>query len=151
MRGTLATVSALLGLFLGSGAAGLGLARLFAPGSWIAEVVSFFALPVAFAAGLQAWYGLALLGLVPRLVELLVSRSRPGSSVATGPRRLAGSIVFLPLSSGAGFLAGLVVGLTSPTSSLWLVLLAYWLLGTGHGLLAWRLARGGVLVPPETI
>jgi hypothetical protein len=57
----------------------------------------------------------------------------------------------LPLSSAAGALAGIVTGMMSSTASVWLVVLAYWLAGTAHGLLAWRLARGGALLPPESI
>jgi hypothetical protein len=119
-----ATISALLGLFLGGAAAGVGLAGTLASDSWLAETVSFFALPVAFAAGLQAWYGLALLSLVARLLRWLSGSSPPpagGRRVSPG---LSGSLVFLPLSSGAG---------------------------AGAGLLAWRLARRGVLLPPESI
>lgn len=148
--GSLPTIGALLGLFLGGAAVGVGLARLFAPDSWPAEMVSFFALPVAFAAGLQAWYGLALLGLMARLLRRPGPGARPATVAAPTPRQLSGSFVFLPLSSGAGALAGLLVGLMSPTSRLWLVLLVYWLVGTLHGLLAWRLARKGVLLPPES-
>ena len=148
----LAVISAFLGLFLGGAAVFVGLARTLAPDSWVAEIVSFFALPVAFAAGLQVWYGLALFSLIPRLL-----RWRSGSNPTTGgirqvgPRQLPGSFVFLPLSSGAGVIAGLVVGLVSPTHSAWFILLAYGLVGTVHGLLGWRLARGGVLLPPESI
>ena len=151
-RGAGALIGALLMLFPGGAAAGLGLARLLAAGSWVAEVVSFFALPVAFAAGLQAWYGLALLGVIPRLVEWARgSGARHRGASRDRQRPLPGSIVFLPLSSGAGMLAGIAAGLVSRTHSFWLVLLVYWLVGTVHGLAAWRLARQGVLIPPESI
>ena len=53
--GTLAVIAAFVGLFLGGAALGGALAEAFAPGSWIASVAGFFALPLAFAAGLQAW------------------------------------------------------------------------------------------------
>ncbi len=66
-------------------------------------------------------------------------------------RQIPGTFVFLPLSSAAGALAGVVTGMVSSTASVWLVVLAYWLAGTAHGLLAWRLARGGALLPPESI
>jgi hypothetical protein len=149
--GLVTSISALLSLFLGGAAAGIGLAGILAPGSWLAEIVSFFALPVAFAAGLQAWYGLALFSLIPRLFRWVSgSSSRPAGDQAER-RRLPGSLVFLPLSSGAGALAGIVVGLVSPTHPIWVIVLVYWLVGTAHGLLAWRLARGGVLLPPESI
>jgi hypothetical protein len=51
----------------------------------------------------------------------------------------------------AGLVSGLVVGIMSPTHPAWLVALLYWLVGTGHGALAWRLARMGVLIPPESV
>jgi hypothetical protein len=150
---TVAIISALLGLFLGGAAAGIGLARALAPDSWVAETVSFFALPVAFATGLQAWYGLALFSLIPRVLRWWLSGSHasPAGVRQTRPVQLPGSFVFLPLSSGAGTVAGLVVGLVSSTYPLWFIVLVYWLVGTLHGLLAWRLARGGVLLPPESI
>ena len=147
---SLPTIGALLGLFLGGAAIGVGLARFFAPHSWLADLVSFFALPVAFTAGLQAWYGLALLGLMFRLLRRPVSGVHPATVPSPSPRQPSGSFVFLPLSSGTGALAGLLVGLMSPTSRLWLVLLVYWLVGTVYGLLAWRLAQKGVLLPPES-
>jgi hypothetical protein len=148
---TLALVSALVGLFLGGAAAGSGLARALAPDSWIAETVSFFALPVAFAVGLQAWYGLALVSLIPRVLRLLSSsHPLPARVRKARPAQLPGSFLFLPLSSGAGTVAGVVVGLLSSTYPVWFIVLVYWLVGTVHGLLAWRLARGGILVPPES-
>ena len=144
-------IAALLGLFLGGGAAGIALAKTLVPGSWLAEAVSFFALPVAFAAGLQAWYGLALLSLVPRLVGWLRGRGtgRPPRPLGGTPQ-LPGSFVFLPLSSGIGGVVGLVVGLMSSTHPAWQVALWYWLVGTLHGVLAWRLARSGALLLPES-
>jgi hypothetical protein len=112
--------------------------------------VSFFALPLAFAAGLQLWYGLALFSLVPRLVRMLLW---PGGaapvSTSSPTAALAGSWVFLPMSSGLGAVAGLVVGLASPNQPLWVVFPVYWFVGTLHGVLAWRLARAGILMPPE--
>lgn len=79
----------------------------------------------------------------------------PGSWVAAvagfSAPGIPGSLVFLPLGSVAGAAAGMVVGLASSTHPAWLVALVYWLVGTGHGALAWRLARRGVLMPPESI
>jgi hypothetical protein len=142
---------AIIALFLGGAAVGGTLAGAFAPGSWISEVVGFFALPLAFAAGLQAWYGLALLRLIPRVLGSLrglrpqAARSRAGASAS-----IPGSFVFVPLSSVAGAIAGIVVGLASPTHPAWLVALVCWIVGTGYGALAWGLARGGFLTPPES-
>jgi hypothetical protein len=144
--------AALLGLFLGGAGAGLGLAMALAPDSWFAETGSFFALPMAFAAGLQLWYGLALFSLIPRLFRWVSNwNSPPTEGRPAAGQGLPGSFVFLPLSSAAGALAGVVAGLVSSTSPVWFVVLAYWLVGTVHGLLAWRLARAGVLLPPESV
>jgi hypothetical protein len=148
VKGALPMVVALLVLFLGAGVAGLWLAGTFAPGSFIAEAASMFALPVAFAISLQAWYGLALFGAFARL---LWHRGRPPRPTSTANRRLSGSIVFLPVSSIIGAVTGLLVGLLSSTHPAWLVALVYWIVGTVHGAAAWRLARSGVLVPPESI
>jgi hypothetical protein len=101
---------ALVALFPGSAAAGVWLAQVLAPGSRLAEVAGFFALPVAFAFSMQAWYGLALFGLIAQAVRWLVSGTRPRGDIAAP---LRGSIVFLPISSAIGGLAGLVVGLLS--------------------------------------
>jgi hypothetical protein len=138
------------GLFLGGAATGLGLARVLAPGSWWAEAVSVFAFPVAFAVSLQAWFGLALLSLIPRLIGFVVAgdarRPRP-----LAPAPIPGAIVFVPVASGIGAVAGLLAGWLSTTTSAWVVAPVYWVIGTLYGLLAWRLARAGFLMPPESI
>ena len=145
----LATIAAFAGLFFGGGAVGDWLARTLAPGSWVAEAVSVFALPLAFAMGLQAWYGLALLGLVPHLVRLVL---RPGTPARMKrPVSLPGAWVFLPLSVSFGAIAGVVAGLASPTHPVWIVAPIYLSVGTVHGVVAWRLARRGILMPPETV
>lgn len=150
-RAPLAIITAFLGLFLGGAAAGGALAGVFAPGAWIAEVVGFFALPLAFAAGLQAWYGLALLSLIPRFLEYIRGSSSRAVRTRQGSQSgIPGSLVFLPLSSVAGAAAGIVVGLASSTRPAWLVALAFWIVGTGHGALASHLAHRGFLIPPES-
>ncbi|HUF35999.1 MAG TPA: hypothetical protein VMN37_08615 [Gemmatimonadales bacterium] len=108
---------------------------------------------MAFAVGLQAWYGLALLGLVAQLFRGRRQRrgSIAGPAGPSGAPGLFGSWVFLPLSSGAGAAAGVVAGLASPTQPAWFVALAYWLVGSLHGLVAWRLARRGYMQLPETV
>jgi hypothetical protein len=147
----LVMILALLALFPGAAAVGVGLARWLAPGSWVADAVSFFALPIAFAAGLQMWYGLALFGALVQLVGRWRVGAVPVRDHAVARPPLPGSAVFLPLSSGAGAFAGLVAGLVSSTQRAWLVMLVYWLVGTLHGVVAWRLARSGVLMPPESV
>jgi hypothetical protein len=145
-RPTALVLLSYLALFLGAGVLGGFLARGLAPGSWPAEVVGFFALPVAFAIGLQLWFGLALLSVIPRLLGRGRGR-RPASPVAGLP----GGFVFLPLSSLGGALAGLATGMLSRTQPFWWVALLWWGTGTLHGLLAWRLARTGYLLPPESL
>jgi hypothetical protein len=146
--GAAAVAMAFLTLFLGGAAVGLWLADALAPGSWLANIVSFFALPLAFAISLQAWYGLALLTLISRLLLRRPNRlARPSAPAHTG---LDGSWLFVPIGSAFGALAGLVSGLASPTQSLWLVAAVYWLVGTLYGVTGWRLARRGYLFPPET-
>jgi hypothetical protein len=149
-RSPLGVVAAFFGLFIGGAVVGVWLARVLAPGSWWAEALSGFALPVAFAMGLQAWYGLALLGVALRLLSLLfrgnVSEGRPPANP-----RIPGAFVFLPIASGIGAVVGLLVGLLSASHSVWVVTPIYWAVGTLHGLLAWRLARSGFLMPPESL
>lgn len=138
---------ALAVLFLGSGGLGLLLAGIFAPGSWLASVVGLFALPVAFALSMQWWFGLALLGAVVRLVRR--GGARPGPQARTEP--LPGSFIFLPVSATMGLAAGMVIGFLSPTHSIGVVTGLYWAIGIVHGAAGWRLARAGVLMPPESI
>ena len=150
-RGALPLILALLVLFLGGGVIGVALARTFAPGSFLAEAVSLFALPVAFAFGLKAWFGLALAGAAIRVIGMRRRDNVQGQTPRRETRPLTGSFVFFPLSSGAGALAGIVVAILSTPGSGWLAWLTYWTVGTLHGLVSWRLARAGVLMPPESV
>lgn len=144
MNNALPMVVALAVLFFGGAAVGDWLARTFAPGSWLAEAVGFLALPVAFALSLQAWYGLALFGMLARLLT-----GRLASAPSRGAQ-LPGSIVFLISSSLIGGSTGVLVGILSSTQPFWTVVFAFWTLGTVHGLAGWRLARAGVFMPPES-
>jgi hypothetical protein len=150
-RGALSTIASLVALFLGGGAIGASLAQTFAPGSFIATFVSVFALPLAFAVGLQMWFGTALLSAIVRLVGWRGRRDAAPRSETQAVVSIPGSFVFLPLSSVAGATAGAVVGVLSSTYSGWLAWLVYWAVGTIHGLASWRLARAGYLMPPESI
>jgi hypothetical protein len=146
--GALALIAALLVLFPGSAALGVTLADWLAPGSWIAQIAGFFALPLAFVLGLQMWIGVAIFGAV---VRLLVSRSHPPRTSAGDRVVLPGSFVFLPLSSIAGLLAGVITAIVPAASSAILAMGVFWLTGTLHGLVAWQLAKRGVLVPPDSM
>jgi hypothetical protein len=145
--GALALIAALLALFPGSAALGAGLAEWLAPGSWVAQIAGFFALPLAFAAGLQMWIGVAIFGAIVRLLI----RGRSAAAMERTGASLPGSFVFFPLSSGAGLLAGVVVGLVPAAESWPGAVAVFWLVGTLHGWVAWRLARSGVLVPPDSM
>lgn len=145
MKSAFPMVAALVVLFLGGAAAGDWLAQTLAPGSWLAEAAGFFALPVAFALSLQAWYGLALFGMLARLLTGRVAATRRPAAP------LPGSLVFLIVSSIMGGTTGMLVGILSSTQPVWIVGLAFWVLGTLHGLVGWRLARAGVLVPPDIL
>lgn len=144
--GVFALVAALAVLLFGGAALGAGLADRLAPGSWLAQAVGVFALPLAFATGLQMWVGVAIVG---GLARLLLGRRRSPNARRETVRALPGSFVFLPLGSGAGLCAGVIVALVPSAHSALLTIAAYWLAGTLHGWLAWQLARHGVLVPPE--
>lgn len=146
--GPFAMILAIVGLFLGSGGVGLWLAATLAPGSFVAEAVSFFALPVAFVIGLQLWYGLAIVGAIGKLIGMALRGSPPQRALRPPP--LTGTFIFLPVSSTMGAVAGVIVGLLSPTQPVWMVAMTYWLTGTLHGFLGWRLARAGAFVPPES-
>jgi hypothetical protein len=113
-RPTALVLLSYLALFLGAGVLGGLLARGLAPESWPAEVVGFFALPVAFAIGLQLWFGLALLSVIPRLL-----RRRPGIRPAQPKAALSGGFVLVPLSSLAGALAGVAIGMLSRIHAVW--------------------------------
>jgi hypothetical protein len=121
----------ILGAFGSGPFLGIGLARLLAPGSFVAESIGMFAFPLAFIVGLQAWLGLAIFAAIVGLGRRLLSKqpwrwTTPGV-VGVPP----GSFVFVPLSVGAGLLAGLVVGLVSDTHALLTV-------GRRCGSILWR-------------
>ena len=137
-------------VFFGAAALGAGLAALFAPDSQAATFVSFLLLPMALIAGFQAWLGLAIIILVPGFLIRLLTGNRPPASVRNGEFVPPGSVVFLPIASGLGFAGGAFVGLVSDAHAAWLVILVYWLAGTGYGLALWILARTGYLPFPDS-
>ena len=144
----LALGASLLVLFLGGGVVGVTLAERFAPDSFVASVVGLFALPLAFGFGLQMWMGVALFRAI---LVLLGTRRRSAVARQLRAGSIPGTWVFLPISSAAGAIAGMIVGILSSANSGWLAWLTFWTVGTLHGLLAWRLARAGHLMPPESM
>lgn len=138
-------------LFFGAGLLGSQLARAMAPGSGLAELVSFLAFPAAFMGGIFAWAGAALPAVIRGLVRLLILRGRVATSTraATEPVIVPGSFAFLPVALLLTGAAGLVVGVLSSTRSFVAVLGLYLLIGAGYGSLCWRLARSGILPFPR--
>jgi hypothetical protein len=139
----------MLGAFGSGPLLGIGLARLLASGSFLAESIGMFAFPLAFVVGLQAWLGFAIFAAVAGFGRRLFSKqpaqhTRPSATAAP-----PGSFVFVPLSVGAGLLAGLVVGLVSETHALMTSVLLYVAAGTFYGGVVWQLARSGYLPFPE--
>jgi hypothetical protein len=82
----------------------------------------------------------------------LMTAARSAVSVAlTGLGLFAAAIAFVPVASGIGGAAGLLVAWLSSTHSGWLVVPSYLAAGTLYGVLVWRLARAGFLIPPESV
>lgn len=138
-------------LFFGGGLLGSHLARAVAPGSGLAELVSFLAFPAAFLLGVFAWAGAALPAVVRGLVRMLRARGAagPGPRSAADPVIVPGSFAFLPVALVVTGAAGCAVGLLSGTQSFVAVLGLYLLIGAGYGALCWRVARTGWLPFPR--
>ena len=147
-----AQVAATALVFFGGAAAGTTLAAYAAPGSTLAQVVAFLALPLALVTGFQLWLGAALLLLLPRLVRAIRRREwRP--DVRTPPEEVLfvppGHAVFVVTGAGWGSIAGLVVGLVPSAHSFLGAAGAFVALGVGYGLLTRELARAGLLPFPD--
>jgi hypothetical protein len=150
-RSALLIVAALAVALFGGAALGLGLAQLMAPRSILADIVSFFVFPLAFALGWQAWIGLAIALSLPRLFRRLRRPEEPAvepEEVRAPVDALPGAGIFVPIATGMGLAAGVLVGLVS-TWPLQAVLVAYTLSGLGYGLVLWGLANAGFLLWPE--
>ncbi|MFN2316050.1 MAG: hypothetical protein ABR551_07395 [Gemmatimonadales bacterium] len=140
-----------LALFLGGGLLGSQLARAMAPGSGLAELVSFLALPAAFMVGIIAWAGAALPAMVRGLVRMIRDGGRRSRSDGRldEPVIVPGSFAFVPVALVITGGAGLLVAILSRTHSFLAVLGLYLLIGAGYGSLCWRLARIGWLQFPR--
>jgi hypothetical protein len=140
---------AVFGAFAAGPTLGIALARLVAPGSAAADAIGMFAFPIAFAAGLHAWLGMAIAGAVVGLVRRLAS-GEPARPVAGEAAAVpSGSFVFVPISIAAGVAAGIPVGLLSDTHSVLASTVLYAGSGALYGTAVWRLARAGHLPLPE--
>lgn len=139
-------------VFFGGAGAGMALARVIAPGSQVAEMVAFFALPLALVTGFQLWLGAAIVLLLPRFVRA-IRRREWRADVPTPAEELLevppGHAVFVVTGTGWGTAAGLLVGLVPSASSFAGAAGAFAMLGVGYGLLARTLARRGLLPFPD--
>jgi len=153
MSGTLNTVpgrpvwhqvGVLAVLFLGGGAAGVGLSRYLVPGSFLAQFLGLFTFPVPFVVGLQAWLGLAVGVAMWRTAAH--GPARPGEQRTEIP---AGAIAFIPVSVACVGTIGLLVGLLGSSLGILATLGLYVLLGVGYGTACWLAARSGYLPFPN--
>lgn len=139
------TVPITLGLFFGGGYLGEQVARVLAPGSGLAEFVSFLAFPTAFAVGFVVWAGAS----IPSAIRRLLMRSAPsGEKMDTTAVVPPGSFAFIPVALVCGLAAGAVVATISPVGFGW-VLCLYAGLGLGYGVACWLFARTGNLPFPR--
>ena len=130
-------------LFLGGGAAGVGLSWSLAPESVVAQFVGLFTFPLPFVIGLQAWLGLA--------IGVAMWRTAVRGPVAPADARAetpAGSIVFVPVSVAFVSAVGLVIGILGSSLGILATLGLYVLLGLGYGTACWIAARSGYLPFP---
>jgi len=145
------TVSIFLGLFFGGGFGGIHLSRALAPGSGLAEFVSFLTLPSAFMIGLVGWAGAAIPGALRRLLRLARERNDSTRENAQRPQPAipSGSFAFVPAALIAGALSGVIVASLSTGQGFGWVLFLYATLGLGYGILCWKLAQTGYLPFPR--
>jgi len=132
-----------IGLFFAGGAIGAGLAAWLAPGSGVAAMTSFLALPAAFMLSLVLWQGLTAVIMLFRL--LLRRRAREASGTATALSQLARKAwVLVPLPMMFLGAAGLISGALGDTA-FFVTLFVYIFSGGVYGLICYYLGRTGRL------
>lgn len=132
-------------LFLGGGAAGVGLSRSLAPESWAAQFVGLFSLSLPFAIGMQAWLGLALTTEIWRAVK---RGGRPAGGVARADIP-SGSFAFVPTCVLLAGVAGLLIGILGSSLGVLLTTGLYLALGLSYGVACWLYAKNGYLPFPH--
>ena len=137
-------VSVLALLFLGGGAAGLGISRSLAPESWAAQFVGLFSLSFPFAIGMNAWLGLAI---TTELWRTIAGRRRPaGDARAAIP---PGSFAFVPTCVLLVGLAGVLIAILGSSLGALATIALYVILGLFYGVACWLYARNGYLPFPQ--
>jgi hypothetical protein len=138
-------VAVLAILFLGGGAAGVGLSRSLAPESWAAQFVGLFSLSLPFAIGMQAWLGFAI------TTELWRAVKRGGRPANDAPRAAVpgGSFAFVPTCVLLVGVAGLLIGIFGSTLGVLATTGLYLALGLSYGVACWLYAKNGYLPFPH--
>jgi hypothetical protein len=136
-------VGTLAVLFLGGGAAGVGLSWFLAPDSVVAQFVGLFTFPLPFVIGLQAWLGLAI-----GVAMWRTAVRGPATPADARSETPAGSIVFVPVSVAFVGAVGLVIGMLGSSLGILATFGLYVLLGLSYGTLCWLAARSGYLPFP---
>jgi hypothetical protein len=140
-----------LALFFGGAPVGTAAARVVAPGSDVAQVVAFLALPLALITGLERWLGAAIVMLLPRFIAAIRRREwRPDMATRAVDLHAVppGHAAFVATGTLWGGVAGLVVGLVPSAPSFAGAAGTFAALGLCYGLLARALARRGLLPFP---
>jgi len=143
-------------LFIGGMELGLLLAEWLAPGSWLAKAAGMFMLPLSLGLGMTAWYTIATTVILSKLAMKFARRPDADFRAAavdtlreTVRKVPPGAFIFLPISLGVCFVAGVLMGLSPHARSLLLSVAVCTLLGAAYGATCWLLARGGHLPIPE--
>ncbi|MDX1375264.1 MAG: hypothetical protein R3357_06850 [Burkholderiales bacterium] len=137
------TAPLFFGLFFGGGYLGIRLANAVAPGSGVAEFVSFLAFPAAFIVGIVAWLGASIPAALRRLAAL--RRGAPRGAATIPP----GAFAFVPAALVSCAPAGAMVGIVAPDLGAGWGLGLYAGVGLAYGAVCWSLARAGLLPFPR--
>lgn len=131
-------------LFLGGGAAGLGISRSLAPDSWAAQFVGLFSFSLPFAIGMNLWLGFAITTELWRAVR---RRGRPARNAA--PPIPPGSIAFVPTCLVLVGFAGILIAILGSSLGVLRTTALYLTLGLFYGIACWLSARNGYLPFPQ--
>ena len=132
-------------LFLGGGAAGVGIARWLAPESWAAQFVGLFSFSLPFAIGMQAWLGTALVTEAWRTV----TRRARAADRSTHHDVPSGSFAFVPTCVLLVGVAGALIGILGSSLGVLATIALYLTLGLFYGIACWFSARHGYLPFPH--
>lgn len=130
-----------VGVFFGGGAIGNLLSAWLAPGSGVAALASFLALPAAFMISMVAWQGLSIFLAV---IRYLLKRQRPPPEMSELDVILGKAWMLVPLPVVFLAMAGMVTGIISKTGFI-TVVMVYAVVGLAYGVGCYLLGRRGML------